>query len=138
MQKSLKFLIIILSSTLLFLSFGFSANLKSEITTINNSKIHYYHTVYNSNKPNLIMLTGRGTTANFWPKDFMDTLSKKYNLYVLDYRGINTSQDSSKLDYSISQLAKDTNDFIKIKKIFIYSAGLWGELSLFKRFLSIK
>ncbi len=76
MQKSLKFLIIILSSTLLFLSFGFSANLKSEITTINNSKIHYYHTVYNSNKPNLIMLTGRGTTANFWPKDFMDTLSK--------------------------------------------------------------
>jgi len=76
------------------------------------------------------MLTGRGTTANFWPKDFMDTLSKKYNLYVLDYRGINTSQDSSKLDYSISQLAKDTNDFIKIKNLYILGWSMGGAVAL--------
>ncbi|MGQ4002180.1 alpha/beta hydrolase [Francisellaceae bacterium CB299] len=117
MKKLLKFPVILLSIAFLTLSIGFSSNLKSEITTLNNNKIHYYYTKNDPNKPNLIMLTGRGTTTNFWPKDFIDTLSKKYNLYILDYMGINTDQDSSKLDYSIDQLAKDTNNFIIAKKI---------------------
>ncbi|MBK2357242.1 alpha/beta fold hydrolase [Francisella hispaniensis] len=91
----------------------FALDIKSKEIKINKNKIHYYQVDNPKSNLNLIMLTGIGTTANFWPKDFINTLSQKYNLYILDYRGINTNQNKSDLSYSIFDLANDTNSFIK-------------------------
>ncbi|QEO57539.1 alpha/beta fold hydrolase [Francisella marina] len=91
----------------------FALDIQSKEIMINKNKVHYYQVNNSKSDLNLIMLTGIGTTANFWPKDFIDILSQKYNLYILDYRGINTSQDNSNVNYSIYDLGNDTNSFIK-------------------------
>ncbi|QLE79746.1 alpha/beta hydrolase [Francisella sp. Scap27] len=98
---------------LIIISFGYSIDLKSKVININkNIDIHYYQTSSDEAKPNLIMLTGRGTTTNFWPKDFIDKLSEKYNLYILDYRNINTKNTSS-ASYAIKDTATDVDKFVK-------------------------
>ena len=118
---------------LILVNLGFSNTLDRKEVNINNIKFHYYQTHSDADKQNLILLTGRGTTANFWPKDFIKILSKKYNLYILDYRAINTDQDSSKLDYSINQLASDASSFIKTQKIsnpYILGWSMGGGVAL--------
>ncbi|AIT09901.1 hypothetical protein LO80_07925 [Candidatus Francisella endociliophora] len=110
---------------LVIASLGYSVNLESKTIDISNDiDIHYLQSTYNETKPNLIMLTGRGTTANFWPKDFIDNLAKSYNLYLLDYRNINTDRQSTKENYSISDMAEDVNTFAT--KASIYSPSLLG------------
>lgn len=105
---------------------AFSLELQSKEVSTNHTDIHYYQTTPDKAKQDLIMLTGIGTTANFWPRDFILFLSEKYNLYILDYRGINTSQPLKNIDFTIKDLARDTNDFIKIKKLKNVSLLGWS------------
>ena len=104
------FIVIIFS--LSFIHIVFAINLQNNTVKINNHNIHYYS--QNNNKAkNLIMLTGSGTTTNFWPKDFISKLSESYNLYLLNYRCFNTGKSCDDVKYSISALADDTNAFVK-------------------------
>lgn len=122
--------------TIFFIAFTtslFALDIQSKEIEVNKNKIHYYQVDNPKSTLNLIMLTGIGTTANFWPKDFIDTLSQKYNLYILDYRGINTSQDNSNVNYSIFDLANDTNSFIKkldLKKTYLLGWSMGSTIAL--------
>ncbi|MED7819686.1 MULTISPECIES: alpha/beta fold hydrolase [unclassified Francisella] len=120
----MKKLIFISITIILFSTKLFALDIQSKQIEINKNKIHYYQIDNSKSKLNLIMLTGIGTTANFWPKDFIDKLSHKYNLYILDYRGINTDQNKANLSYSIFDLANDTNVFTK--KLNLKEAYLLG------------
>ena len=126
--------LIFISITLIFFSVKlFAFDIQSKQIEVNKNKIHYYEVDNSKSRINLIMLTGIGTTANFWPKDFISKLSQKYNLYILDYRGINTDQDSSNLSYSINDLANDTNAFIKklnLKETYLLGWSMGGAVAL--------
>lgn len=127
MKKTIFTLVLVIFSMKVF-----ALNIQSNQTQINGNQIHYYHVGKTKNKPNLVMLTGIGTTANFWPKDFVASLSKKYNLYMLDYRSFNTSQNGNDLNYSIKALAKDTNKFIKklkLKNLYILGWSMGGAVA---------
>ncbi|WP_150467974.1 alpha/beta hydrolase [Francisella sp. SYW-9] len=129
----MKKLILIPILIILFSINVFALDIQSKQIEINKNKIHYYQVDNSKSKPNLVMLTGIGTTANFWPKDFIERLSQKYNLYILDYRGINTDQDSSNLSYSINDLARDTNAFIKklnLKETYLLGWSMGGAIAL--------
>lgn len=118
---------------ILFSAKLFALDIQSKQIEINKNKIHYYQVDNSKSKLNLILLTGIGTTANFWPKDFIETLSQKYNLYILDYRGINTDQDCSNLNYSINDLANDTILFIKklnLKNKYLLGWSMGGSIAL--------
>ncbi|API87429.1 alpha/beta fold hydrolase [Francisella uliginis] len=126
--------LIFISITLIFFSVKlFALDIQSKQIEVNKNNIHYYKVDNSKSKLNLIMLTGIGTTANFWPKDFINKLSQKYNLYILDYRGINTDQDSSNLSYSINDLANDTNAFIKklnLKETYLLGWSMGSTIAL--------
>ena len=47
---------------------AFSLELQSKEVSTNHTDIHYYQTTPDKAKQDLIMLTGIGTTANFWPR----------------------------------------------------------------------
>ncbi|GAB4222286.1 MAG: hypothetical protein Kow0076_3160 [Francisella sp.] len=118
---------------IIFCTKTFALNIQNKQIVINRNIIHYYQVYNPNNKLNLIMLTGIGTTANFWPKEFIEILAKKYNLYILDYRGINTQQNISNLNYSINDLAKDTNAFIdtlKLKDLYLLGWSMGGAIAL--------
>jgi pimeloyl-ACP methyl ester carboxylesterase len=129
----MKKLIFISIAIVIFSTKLFALDIQSKAIEINKNKIHYYQVDNSKSKLNLVMLTGIGTTANFWPKDFINKLSQKYNLYILDYRGINTDQDSPDLNYSIKDLANDTNTFIKklnLKDTYLLGWSMGGAIAL--------
>lgn len=110
----------------------FALDIQSKEIMINKNKVHYYQVNNSKSDLNLIMLTGIGTTANFWPKDFIDILSQKYNLYILDYRSLNTDQNGDDLNYSIKSLSEDTNAFIKklkLKNLYILGWSMGGAVA---------
>jgi pimeloyl-ACP methyl ester carboxylesterase len=121
MKKTIISIILLFTITNIF---GAQLNIKSKQLQINNNQIHYYEIHSSSKKPNLIMLTGIATTANFWPKNFITDLAKEYNLYILDYRSFNTNQDGDNLNYSIDELANDTN--LVVKKLKLNNIYLLG------------
>lgn len=110
----------------------FASKLNSNIVKIDGNYIHYYY--QNNNKPkNLVLLTGSGTTTNFWPKDFIQKLSKNYNIYLLDYRCFNTGKSCDNVEYSINSMANDTNAFVKKyipKNIYLLGWSLGGGVAL--------
>ncbi|QLE79820.1 alpha/beta hydrolase [Francisella sp. Scap27] len=108
MKKILIAIVILISLTEL----TFAISLQSNTTKINDNYIHYFHQ-NNGKTKNLVLLTGSGTTANFWPKNFIEKLSENYNLYLLDYRCFNTEESCDDVKYSINALADDTNAFVK-------------------------
>ena len=117
----------------LLITNSFSLNIESKEISINDNQTHYYRVGNDDSKPNLIMLTGIATTANFWPKDFVKLLATKFNLYILDYRSFNTKQDGSKLDYSIKALANDTNNFItklRLDNLYLLGWSMGGAVAL--------
>lgn len=115
-----------ISVFMIFMSSAFAMDIQSHQVSINNQKIHYYQVGNSKTKPNLIMLTGIGTTANFWPKDFINSLSSCFNVYILDYRGLNTDQDTRKIKFSINDLANDVNKFSKQMKLEHVSLLAWS------------
>lgn len=84
----MKKLLLLLSSALV--GFAYAGDWSSYNITVNQHKLHYYQS--GSGKP-IFLLTGYATTANFWNKSFVNCLAKEHTVYLVDYWGINTSDD---------------------------------------------
>lgn len=105
--------------------------MSSQTVNINNHPIHYYKTG-KSGSP-LILLTGYATTSNFWPQDFVACLAQQHQVYLLDYRGINTSESSIKESETIYSMAKDTNTLVnhlKLKNVSLIGWSMGGAVAL--------
>lgn len=109
----------------------FAAELSSHTVTIDNHPLHYYQ-MGNTGSP-LVLLTGYATTSNFWPQDFVDCLAQRHRVYLIDYRGINTTESSFKENISINSMAKDTNQFVKqlnLKNVSLIGWSMGGAVAL--------
>lgn len=103
----------------------------SKTVTINDHPLHYYQ-IGNNGTP-LVLLTGYATTSNFWPQDFVDCLAQQHQVYLLDYRGINTNESAIKESQTIYSMASDANAFVKhlkLKKVSLIGWSMGGAVAL--------
>ncbi|MFN7094514.1 MAG: alpha/beta fold hydrolase [Burkholderiales bacterium] len=104
---------ILFTLVLAYSTYTSADNIQEQYITLNHHKIHYYQTGQGSP---IILLTGFGVTSNFWSKNFINCLSIKHTLYLLDYPGVNTNEKMDK-DLSIKSIASSVATFIKTLKL---------------------
>ncbi len=79
----------------------------------------------------LIMIMGLGNTMERWPDEFIKALSKKYQLILMDNRGIGYSTDNNKT-FTYEMLANDVislMDALKIRKANIFGVSMGGGIT---------
>lgn len=92
----------------------FASELDSKIINVNGHQIHYYQSGTKGSP--VVLLTGYATTSNFWPRDFVGCLASSHQVYLIDYRGINTSESIVASELTLKSMADDTNAVvIKLK-----------------------
>lgn len=71
------------------------------IYQINSNGIKIGYKLIGSGEP-LVMIVGLGNTMDLWPKEVIDTLSKKYQLILLDNRGMgHTTANDAAFSYKL-------------------------------------
>lgn len=113
------------------------ANIDGQIIKLNGHAIHYVK--YGAKGRPLILLTGYATTSNFWHKDFISCLAGKYQVYLLDYQGILTTDQSTIKSLSIVSMASDVNQFtkqLKLRQSLLLGWSMGGAVALQASFLA--
>ncbi len=110
-MRKLRLFVLILS----FAGVCSAAELNSKTVTVNGHKIHYYQSGTKGSP--VVLLTGYATTSNFWPRDFVSCLASSHQVYLIDYRGINTSESIVASELTIKSMAQDTNAIVAQLKL---------------------
>lgn len=110
-MRKLKLLVIMLS----FTGVSFAVELSSKTVTISEHKIHYYQGGTKGSP--VILLTGYATTSNFWPRNFVDCLTSSHQVYLIDYRGVSTSESIVASEFTLKSMAQDTNAVVAKLKL---------------------
>lgn len=116
-------------------------NISSHEIMVESNPYHYYY-VKSSKKDvsSIILLTGYATTSNFWNKKFIRCLSQNYNLYLLDYKGINQNISKSNIpESSIQDMAEDVNKFVttmNLENSILIGWSMGGAVAITASFLN--
>lgn len=119
----LKLFAIILSLT----GMSLATELSSKNLAVNGHEIHYYQSGTQGSP--VILLTGYATTSNFWPRDFIDCLASSHQVYLIDYRGVNSSESIVASELTIKSMADDTNAVVvklKLKNPILIGWSMGG------------
>ncbi len=76
----------------------------------------------------LVLIMGGSATMDWWPAEFLENLSSKYQVIIFDNRGMGFTT-ASPADFSIDQFANDTAglmDAIGIKQANVLGGSLGG------------
>ncbi len=112
----------VLFCLILFLcSMVYAVDWQSYTIVVNQRKLHYYQSGKGSP---IILLTGYATTSNFWDKKFVNCLAQNNTVYLVDYWGINTNDNTGSGNTSIAAMAEDT--FALTKALHLDKPNLVG------------
>lgn len=111
----------------------------SQYLQIDNKSIHYYQLgAENQNESPVILLTGVGTSGDFWNVNFVKCLAKNRSVYILDYPAINSYQPFESSYITIKNFAFMTNQFVtklNLHKPILVGWSMGGSVALEASFI---
>ncbi len=131
----MKYLMLIIS--LLSVCVVNALSLESKLIKINGHTLHY-NKVGDKGTP-LVLLTGYGTTSNFWNNDFIQCLAQSHVVYLFDYQGVGVENNTVDTSLTIKSMAQDVNVLVsklKLKKPELIGWSMGGGVALEASFLA--
>ena len=63
--------------------------------------------------PELVMVTGRGTSMSMWTVDLLQSLAEHFHVTIFDNRGVGYTSDDTSTPLTVALMADDTAGFIE-------------------------
>jgi pimeloyl-ACP methyl ester carboxylesterase len=142
MKKTTSVFVLLLILMAVGISGAMAQAIRPSGTTIGSDKqgnaIHRVHTngidigykLIGSGEP-LVMIPGTGNTMERWPQELIETLSKKYQLIVMDNRGMGYTTDND-VAFTYKLLADDVIgllDALKVEKTHVLGFSLGSAIT---------